>query len=80
MKGNLGGVGMDFNTSHMLRHLSFSLTHKHALTHKSNKQLTSEAKMDPPIQLLNRLSAELAAAMIFNRMLCKARISIPLIC
>ena len=29
--------------------------------------------MDPPVQLLNRLSAELAAAMIFSRMLCKAK-------
>jgi hypothetical protein len=32
--------------------------------------LTKDARMEPPIQLLNRLSAELAAAMIFKRMLC----------
>lgn len=38
-------------------------------------QLTSEARIEPPIQLLNRLSAELAAAIIFKRMLCK--ISVP---
>ena len=56
--------------------LSLTWTHPHTflkyLPHTYG-YLTREAKMDPPIQLLNRLSAELAAAMIFSRMLYRAK-------
>ena len=36
-----------------------------------NKGLTREARMDPPIQLLNRLSVDTADEMIFSFMLWK---------